>query len=74
MTVETDTANIAPLGMRMGNADASAVKKIQNARPPIGAAAPIDSNPREMGIQGSTGNRRVVATSATALVATTPAM
>jgi hypothetical protein len=60
--------------MRIGRAEAKRVTAIQKARPPTGEYSPRNSKPLAIGMSGSRGNRRVVTTSATTLVVTTPAM
>ena len=50
MIVDTDTANIAPRGIRTGSADANSVTGIQKASPASGAAHPRTRSPREIGI------------------------
>jgi len=72
--VEVETENIAPRGILIGMAEANRVTADQNATPPSGAYCPNAAKGRAIGSSAVMGNRRVVATSASALVATTPVM
>ena len=74
MIVETETANSAPRGIVTGRADANMVPAIQKRSPPMRGVRAEELEALAIGKSGSMGNTRVVATSATALVATTPAM
>jgi hypothetical protein len=76
ITGAIDTAWCEPRGSLTGNADVIRVRTVQNATPSRISKSEPDGSDKPMwrAMEGSAGNTRVAATSATALRTTTPAI